>query len=497
MIRNFRSLLIATAAIGLFATGSVIAQPRSDLILGMSLEPSGLDPTVAAPVAIGQVVWQNLFEGLVAIDQNGNIEPQLAESWQISDDGLTYTFDMRDGVAFQNGKLFNAETAKYTLDRLLANDSVNPQKVLYKPIKSVEAPNADTLVLKLSKPSADLLYWLGFPAAVMVEPSSEATNATHPIGTGPFQFLHWKKGNQVTLVKNNNYWGQAALLDKVTFRFISDPQAQAAALNSGGIDAIPEFNAPELVSQFKRNQAFSTVIGTTSMEVVAGMNSAKKPFNDVRVRQALMMATDRQAIIDATNEGFGTPIGSHFSPSDAGYENLTGVWPYDPVKAKQLLAKAGYPNGFSFTMKMPTRTYAERAAEIMQAYFSMIGVTMNIETSEFPAKWVQDVFKDTNYDMTVIGHAEPLDIGIYARHPYYFNYQNPEFDGVMAAISDATSEAERIAGYQRAQQILAQDVPALFLYAAPKIGIWKKDLQGMWRNEPVPSNDVSAAYWRE
>jgi len=463
----------------------------------MSLEPSGLDPTVAAPVAIGQVVWKNLFEGLVSIDRNGNIEPQLAENWTISDDGLTYTFHMRDNVMFQNGIAFSAQTAKYTIERIVSDGSVNPQKTLYKSIEDVNAPDSDTLVLTLSKPSADLIYWLGFPAAVMIEPSSEGSNATHPIGTGPFQFLNWKKGNQVTLIKNPHYWGKAPKLDRVTFRFIVDPQAQAAALNSGGVDAIPEFNAPELVSQFKNNRAFNTVIGTTSMEVIAGMNNAQKPFNDIRVRQALMMATDRQVIIDAANEGFGTPIGSHFSPSDAGYEDLTKIWPYDPIRAKKLLTEAGYPNGFTFTMKMPTRTYAERAAEIMQAYFSMIGVTMNIESSEFPAKWVQDVFKDTNYDMTLIGHAEPLDIGIYARHPYYFNYQNSDFDASMAKISDATTEAERIAGYKHSQEILAQDVPALFLYASPKIGIWKTGLQGLWTNEPVPSNDVTTAFWSE
>ncbi|RQW64496.1 ABC transporter substrate-binding protein [Vibrio viridaestus] len=497
MKQHLRTILVTTSVVGCLFAVNAYAQPRTDLVLGMSMEPSGLDPTTAAPVAIGQVVWQNVFEGLVTIDKDGKVKPELAKSWTISDDGLIYTFTLRDDVSFQNGKPFNSATAKYTLDRILASDSVNPQKALYKSIKSVEAPSDDTLVVTLNKPSSDLLYRLGYPAAVMVEPSSEKTNATQPVGTGPFEFSNWKRGNEVTLTKYSGYWGSNAKLDKVTFRFITDPQAQAAALNSGGIDAIPEFNAPELVQQFKQNSSFETVIGTTSMEVVAGINNAKKPFNDERVRQALMLATDRQAIIDATNEGLGTPIGSHYSPSDAGYEDLTHVWSYDPTKAKQLLAQAGYPNGFTFTMKVPTRTYAERAAEIMQAYFSMVGVTMKIESSEFPAKWVKDVFKDTNYDMTIIGHAEPLDIGIYSRHPYYFNYQSADFDKTMANIADATSEQQRLDGYKHAQEILAHDVPALFLYAAPKIGIWKKGLSGMWSNEPIPSNDITEAYWTE
>ncbi len=495
MTRYFRSIF-TVAAIGLAVAGNAYAAPRSDLILGISIEPSGLDPTAAAPVAIGQVVWQNVFEGLVTIDREGKIQPELAKSWTISKDGLTYTFNLRDDVVFQNGKPFTSASAKYTISRILADNSVNPQKTLYKPITNIATPDDHTLVLTLSRPSADLLYYLGYPAAVMVEPSSEPANATHPVGTGPFEFKQWKKGNQVTLVKNPHYWGTPAKLNKVTFRFIGDAQAQAAALNSGGIDAMPEFNAPELVKQFKKNKAFDTVIGTTSMEIVAGMNNARKPFSDVRVRRALMMAIDRQALIDASNEGLGTPIGSHFSPSDAGYEDLTKVLPYAPQKAKKLLAQAGYPNGFTFTMKVPTRTYAQRAAEIMQAYFAMVGVTMKIESSEFPAKWVSDVFKDTNYDMTIIGHAEPLDIGIYARDPYYFNYHSATFKKAMSAIADATDEKARLAGYRHAQEVLAHEVPALFLYAFPKVGIWKKGLHGLWANEPLPSNDLTDVYWQ-
>ena len=492
-----RALLAASVFTGLIAGAPAFAKAKTDLVLAMSTEPTGLDPTAAAPVAIGQVVWQNVFEGLVAINEDGGIVPQLASAWTVSDDGLTYTFNLQDGVTFHNGKAFDAETAKFAIDRILAEGSVNPQKALYSAIESVETPDADTLVLHLSRPAFDLLYWLGFPAAVMVEPTSVETNATDPVGTGPFAFTEWRKGNEVKLSAWPDYWGDKPALEKVTFRFIADPQAQAAALNSGGVDAIPEFTAPELVSQFETKDAFEVVPGTTGMEVVAGMNNAEPPFDDVRVRRALMMMLDRQAIVEAANSGFGTPIGSHFSPSDAGYQDLTGVLPYDPEKAKALLAEAGYGDGLSFTMKVPNRTYAERAAEIMQAYFAQSGVTMTIESSEFPATWIKDVFKDTNYDMTIIGHAEPLDIGIYARHPYYFNYDNPAFDATMAEIANATDEGTRLQGYRKAQEILAEDVPALFLYAWPKIGIWKAGLEGMWNNEPVPSNDVTDARWSE
>lgn len=496
MTHTFRSLFTSSAFIGLLIGLDASAASRTDLVLGMGVEPPGLDPTVAAPVAIGQVVWQNVFEGLVTIDKDGRIQPELAKSWDVSENGLSYTFHLQDNVSFQNGQPFNSTSAKFTVEKMLADDSVNPQKNLYRVIQSVTAPDTYTLVLTLKEPSSDLLYYLGYPTAVMVEPESASTNATHPVGTGPFKLEQWKKGNQLTLIGNDHYWGTPAKLNRVTFRFISNPQAQAAALNSGGVDAMAEFDAPELVKQFQNNASFDTVIGTTSMEIVAGMNNARKPFNDLRVRQALMMAIDRNALISAANEGLGTPIGSHFSPSDAGYEDLTNVLPYSPEKSKQLLAEAGYPNGFTFTMKVPTRTYAQRAAEIMQAYFAMVGVTMNIESSEFPAKWVSDVFKDTNYDMTIIGHAEPLDINIYNRTPYYLNYHNATFANTMTSIANAIDEKSRLAGYQQAENILAKEVPALFLYAYPKIGIWKKELHGFWTNEPIPSNDLTDVYWK-
>jgi peptide/nickel transport system substrate-binding protein len=188
-------------------------------------------------------------------------------------------------------------------------------------------------------------------------------------------------------------------LDKVTFRFISDPQAEAAALKAGDLDAFPEFAAPELMSSFDGDARLMTKIGNTELKVVAGMNNTRKPFDDKRVRQALMMALDRKTIIEGAWSGFGTAIGSHYTPNDPGYQDLTGTLPFDPAKAKALLAEAGYPNGFTFTIKTPQMAYAPRSAQVMQAMFADIGVTMNIEPTEFPAKWVQDVFTGRDYDM--------------------------------------------------------------------------------------------------
>jgi peptide/nickel transport system substrate-binding protein len=495
-----RLSLGATFSAGLMLMGLTPAEAaKTTLNLGMSVEPAGLDPTIAAPVAIGQVTWQNVFEGLVTIDESGKIQPQLAKSWEISPDGLTYTFKLQPGVKFHDGEPFDSAAAKFALDRARGKDSVNPQKRFFASIASIDTPDPQTLVLHLSAPTGSLIYWLGWPASVMVGPASAADDKTKPIGTGPFKFASWAKGDKVELEKNADYWNRnvSVKLDKVTFRFINEPQAQTAALKSGDIDAFPEFAAPELMSSFDGDAKLVTKIGNTELKVVAGMNNAKKPFDDKRVRQALMMAIDRKTVIDGAWSGLGTPIGSHYTPNDPGYQDMTGVLPYDPEKAKALLAEAGYPNGFSFTIKSPQMAYAPRSAQVMQAMLAEIGVTMNIEPTEFPAKWVQDIMKDRDYEMTIVAHAEPLDIDIYSRDPYYFNYKNLAFNELMKKVQETADPAEQGAIYGQAQKILADDVPALYLFVMPKLGVWNKKLKGLWENEPIPSNVLTNVSWED
>lgn len=472
---------------------------KTSLVLGMAIEPAGLDPTVAAPVAIGQVTWQNVFEGLVTIDRDGKIQPQLAASWDISPDGLTYTFRLRTGVTFHDGEVFDSTVAKASIDRARGEDSVNPQKRYFANIEAVETPDAETLVLRLKAPTGSLLYWLGWPSSSIVGTKSAADNRTTPVGTGPFRFKGWAKGDRVELARNEDYWDKerAAKLETATFRFIADPQAQAAALKSGDVDTFPEFAAPELIPELQRDERLAVVIGHTELKVVAGMNNARKPFDDRRVRQALMMAVDRAAVVEGAWSGFGTPIGSHYTPNDPGYLDLTGVHPYDPEKAKALLAEAGHPDGFAFTIKAPQMQYAQRSAQVLQALFAEIGVTMNIETTEFPAKWVADVFRGGDYDMTIVAHAEPMDIDIYARDPYYFNYRNPAFNAVLEKVEATSDAAGQAALYGEAQTILAEDVPALYLFVMPKLGVWNAKVKGLWENEPIPSNVLNEVYWEE
>ena len=487
------------AALCLVWAAPSVAAPKTSAVIGMAIEPTGLDPTVAAPVAIGQVTWQNIYQGLVRLDRHGTVQPQLAESWTVSPDGLTYTFALRRGVRFHDGEAFDAASAKFTLERARGPASTNPQKQFFAVIDTIDAPDPATLVLHLHQPSANLLYWLGWPASVMLAPKSADTDRTDPVGTGPFKIARWVKGDRVELVRDAAYWDapHAPALEAATFRFVGDAQAQAAALQAGGLDAVPELAAPELFAGFKSDARFEAVAGDTDLKVVAGMNGARPPFDDVRVRRALMMAVDRRALIDGVSSGLGTPIGSHYAPDDPGYVDLTGALPYDPAAARAELAAAGHKDGLAFSIKVPQMGYATRSAEVLQAMFADVGVTMTIVPTEFPAAWISEVFTKHDFDMTIVAHAEPLDIAIYARPDYYFGFHDGDFDAAVTAAERATDAAARDAAYGRAQRILAKEVPALYLYTIPKLGVWNAKLRGLWVDEPIPSNDLTEVRWAE
>jgi peptide/nickel transport system substrate-binding protein len=484
--------LTALAVIGLMPGAAVAA--RTDITVGMVLEPPGLDPTSGSAAAIHEVTYANVFEGLTRIDENGAVQPDLAKSWDISPDGLTYTFHLHDGVKFHDGTPLTAEVVKFSLDRIGAPGSTNAQKQRYAAIDKVEAVDPLTVKVTLKHPEGDFLYNLGWGNAEIVAPNSAADNATHPIGTGPFRFVDWIKGDHVDLAKNPDYWGTPAKLDKVTFKFISDPTAAFAAMMAGDVDAFPNFPAPETLAQFKADARFAVVVGTTEGETIMAMNNGRKPFNDLKVRQALSYAVDRKAIIDGAMFGYGIPIGSHFSPADPGYVDLTGLYAYDPAKARELLKEAGYPNGFKATLKLPPPTYARRGGEIIAQQLKAIGVDVTIIPVEW-AQWLSDVFKNKDYDLTIVSHTEPADYDIYARDNYYFDYHSDAMKKLMDALNLATDPATRIQLLGEIQKRIADDAVNVFLFELPKLGVWNAKINGMWTNEPVLANDLSKVFW--
>jgi peptide/nickel transport system substrate-binding protein len=487
-------ILLAAGLLTALPVVSALAGPPDTLTLGIPLEPPGLDPTAGAASAIREVTYANIFQGLTRVDQTGKVAPDLAKSWTISPDGLTYSFTLQTGVTFQDGTPFDCSIVQFSYGRAAAPDSINAQKQLFAPIAKVACPTPGEAVVTLSHPTSTFLYDMAWGDAVMVAPKTAAANKTHPVGTGPFMLSRWVPGDRIELVANPHYWGPAPKLSAVTFRVIGDPAAATAALLSGALDAYPNFPAPETVPKFQHDPRFTVDIGTTEGKVIMALNDARKPFNDVRVRRALAYALDRRAIIEGAYSGLGTPIGSHYTPQDPGYVDLTGTYPYDPAKAKALLQAAGVAPGTTFTITLPPPSYAQRGGELIAAYLQQVGLNAKLQSVEW-AKWLAQVFTQSDFDATVIAHTESRDLDIYARPHYYFNYVSPAYKALYAHYIAATDPAKQIALVQALQRQLATDEPNVFLFALPKIGIWNVHLKGMWANDPMPINDVTGVSW--
>ncbi|MCF3936585.1 ABC transporter substrate-binding protein [Acuticoccus sp. M5D2P5] len=461
----------------------------------MGLEPPHLDPTAGAAAAIDEILYANVLEGLTRITEDGSVAPALATDWDISDDGLTVVFHLREGVTFHDGAPFDAEVAKFALDRARAEGAENAQPQLFTAIDTVEATDPTTLTLTLKEPDGDLVYSLGWGDAVMVHPDSAEANKQTPIGTGPFRFERWRRGDRVVLVRNDDYWGEPAKLPRVEFAFITDPAVALASLLAGDVQAYPSFPAPESLPVLEADQRFTVAIGTTEGETIMAINAARPPFDDVRVRRALSNAIDRNALVEGAMYGTATPIGSHFPPHAKAYVDLTDVYPYDPDKARALLEEAGVSD-LKTTLTLPPTQYARRSGEIIAAQLRAVGIEAELIPVEW-AEWLSRVFRGKDYDLTIVAHTEPNDINIYARPDYYFHVENARLDEIIASLAVEADPDKRTPLLEEAQRLITEDAVNVFLFQLPKNGVWDKRLHGLWTNSPIQANDVTGVYWTE
>ncbi|MFY9246421.1 MAG: ABC transporter substrate-binding protein [Roseicyclus sp.] len=481
-------------AICALSAGAAFAQ-QANISIGMVLEPPNLDPTAGAAAAIDEVVYANIFEGLTRFGPDGAVNPGLAATWDISEDGTVYTFALRPGVTFHDGTTLTADDVVFTLDRARAEGSTNAQPGLFANIVSAEAVDELTLRVTLDGPDGAFLFDMAWGDAVIVAPESAESNATNPIGTGPFRFANRIEGDRIELVRNDAYWGEAVALEAATFRFISDPNAAFAAMMAGDVDAFPNFPAPETLAQFAADPRFSVIVGSTEGETILAMNNAQAPLDDIRIRQAIAHAINRQDIIDGAMFGYGTPIGTHFAPHNPNYVDLTGLSAYDPDAARALLAEAA-PTGLSLRLALPPPAYARRGGEIIAAQLREVGIQTEITNLEW-AQWLEQVFRGRDFDLTIVSHTEPMDIGIYARPDYYFQYARPEFVALNETLATTSDPAARAALMVQMQEMIAGDYVNGFLFQLAKTGVANAKIEGLWENSPTQANDLTGVRWTQ
>jgi peptide/nickel transport system substrate-binding protein len=494
---NRRTLISSAAAAGgaLALPQLALAQSRKDsVVLAMALEPPGLDPTAGAASAIAEITQYNVYETLTKINSDGTVSPLLAEGWEVSPDLKTYTFKLRKGVKFQNGEPFNANAVKFSFERAGGEKSTNKDKRTFASMERVAAIDDTTVVIINKELDPDFLFLMGQATAIIVEPKSVDTNATKPVGTGPYQVENWVKGSSVTLAKWDGYRNAAAVkMKKATFRFIADPAAQVAALLAGDVDAFPRVT-PRSVPQFKSNPKFQVLVAGSRAKTILAINNKKKPLDDVRVRRAIASAIDRKAVIDGAGDGYGAPIGSHYVPGAFGYVDTTAVNPFNIEKSKALLKEAGITTPLELTITLPPPPYARQGGEVIAAQLAKVGINAKLQNVEW-AQWLSGTYGNKNYDLTIISHVEPFDLGNFAKPGYYWNYESAKFNDLYNKYKTSPREADRKKLVADIQKLVADDAVHAFLYQPQWITVANKNIKGLWKDMPVFVNDLSALSW--
>lgn len=486
------SLLTLTACSAGAASSEDGSAHAAAVTIGLTGEPVNFDLTTTAGSAIPQVLMNNVYEGLVHLDQEGEVQPKLAESWTVSEDGTTYDFTLQEGVTFANGEEFTADDVKFSLERIATDWKINLGKMAVLDHVEVVSPTEARVVL--TRPSNTWLYDMTGTVGLMFDPSGVGDLANTPVGTGPYTVTERVTGDHISLEAREDYWGEAPEITDVELRYFADVVASTNALRAGDVDMLFNMQAPDLIPQFEADDELQVIQGSSNGEILLSMNNQAAPFDDVRVRQAVAYALDRQAIIDAAWAGYGTDIGAMVPPTDPYYEDLTDLYPYDPERAEELLAEAGVSD-LSITFDVPTRPYATAVSEVVVSQLAEVGITATIASAEFPAVWLDKVFTKDDYQMSVILAVEARDILPTFNDPeYYIGYDNTEI-APIAAEADAGTQDEWVEGMKQVAEITATDVAALPLFLFPNVVVADAELDGIAANAVTESLVLSGLRW--
>ncbi|WP_324650584.1 ABC transporter substrate-binding protein [Georgenia sp. H159] len=445
-------------------SGSTTAA-ETEVIIGSTNEPTGLQRNVGGSSGVRQTMTRNVYEGLAAIDVDGEIIPALAESWEVSEDGLTYTFDLREDVTFHDGTPFTSADAVWSLSEIISEESVAARKSDLSVMEEITAPDDHTLEVVLSRPSRSLIFHLAGETIV----KEGDTEHTADNGTGPYRFVEWTQGDHLTIERYDDYWGEPASNPGATFQFFTDTTAMNNALATGGLDLVIAEDSPDQLAQFEGNPGFTISEGTSTTKWLWAFNDDEAPFDDVRVRQGLYRAVDRDAVLDAVWAGRGQVIGSMVPPTDPWFTDLSDVHAHDPESARELLAEAGAED-LTITLDYVAGDTEATIAQLLQSDLADVGVTLELNPID-DATWYQRIYTDHDFETTLMGHVNPRDVFWYANPEFYWGYDSAEFQELVAASEAAGSDEEQTALLREANELMAQDAASAWLYLEPQIRV--------------------------
>lgn len=454
---------------------------RNEITVGIAQDlDDSLDPSLAVAAGTKEVMF-NVFEGLVKPTPDGELIPAVAEDYKVSDDETKYTFTLRDGIQFHNGEAVTVDDIVYSIERCADTSEGEPRVPAFSVIQSVEATDDKTVVITIAEPNNEFISYL----TSAIVPKDYADLATNPVGTGPFKFVSRKAQDAIVMERFDDYWGEPAQLEKVTFKILENADAIVTSLQSGAIDLCTHLTSTQ-VSQLGDNM--KVLEGTMNLVQALYLNNDVAPFDNEKVRQALSWATDKQMVLDMISDGHGKTIGSSMYPAFSKYfdDELTNYYTCDVEKAKTLLKEAGYPDGFDMTITVPANYQPHvDTAQVLVEQYKAIGVNATIEPVEWNS-WVNDVYLGRNFQSTVIGVDAPqmtaralLERFTSQSDSNFINYNNPDYDALYKQAQASHDDAEQTALYKQMERVLTETAANVYIQDLADLVAINQDLEGL------------------
>lgn len=456
------------------AVADAAADPAATIRIGSLYEPQNLDNTGGAGQGVNEAFNGNVYEGLFRLADNGEVEPVLAADTKISEDGLSYTFTLKDGVTFHSGDPLTAADVKYSIERVTAEGSKSSREKSLAPISAVETPDDKTVVVRLSSRSISLPYNLSY---VWIVNDAAGDIAAKEDGTGPYRLGEWRRGAALSLEPFAGYWGSKPENGGVVLTYFTDASALNNALLTQAVDVITSVQSPDSLMQFADNPAFTVTEGASTTKEIMAYNDRIAPFDNAKVRKALARAVDKKKLLNSIWGEHGVVLGSFVPPTDPWYEDLTGVDPYDPESARALLAEAGLADGFAFTLDTPDYDPHPIVAQFLQAELAKIGVkvTIRIITAN---EWYEKIYKARDFQATLQEHVNHRDVVFYGNPDFYWGYNNPDVVKLIADSEAAASTDAQTDMLRKANAMIAEDAASNWLYLYPQIVVSAANVSG-------------------
>lgn len=476
-------------------TGEPVKGGEITVGIAQDLDDS-LDPHQTVAAGTREVLF-NIFEGLVKPNSDGEMIPAVAEKYELSEDGTTYTFTLRDGVKFHNGQTVTAEDVVYSINRCAAvpEGQEKPLVAAFSAVRSVEALDEKTVTVTIAQRDLEFISYM--TAAII--PAGYADQATAPVGTGPFRFVSRTPQENFIMERFEDYWGTPAWLDKVTYKICENADALVMNLNGSSIDLCAHLTSAQAA---QLNSNFKVLEGTMNLVQAIYLNNQAKPFDNQLVRQALCYAIDRQGIMDMVADGHGTAVGSSIYPAFTKYflPELVDKYPHSVEKAKELLAQAGYPNGFDMTISVPNNYQPHMdTAEVVAEQLREAGIRVTIQPVEW-STWLDTIYNGRQFQSTVVGvDAANMTARAmlerftsdYAKN--FINYSNPAYDALFQQAINATDEATQTDLYKQMETMLADTAANVYIQDLSDLVAMRQDLGGL-KFYPIYVLDLSTVY---